>query len=62
MDSGLQKSKIFAGGRKRKNLNFSLGEKLLEMREDLLGKLEQGRVEARLFQFLFRYEFQEVIG
>ena len=32
------------------------------MREDFFGKIEQGRVEAGLFEFLLRDEIQEVVG
>ena len=58
MDSVRQIGKIFLPEEKRKYLNFSLLEKLLETGEDLLGKLEEQGVETGFFQFLFRYEFQ----
>lgn len=55
---GRQKSKMSAGPRKKKNLNLHLMEKLLEVREEFLRKLEEGRVEAGFFYLFFRYEIQ----
>ena len=40
-----QKSKISGPGRKKKNLNFTLLEEFLEMGEDLLGEVQEDRIE-----------------
>lgn len=53
-----KKAKSSQAGEKQKKLNLSLGEKLLEMRENFLGKMQQDGVEPRLGEFLFRNEIQ----